>query len=551
MTDVPTLTSATAANFAVLNPVDASSNGTLSRANLQSTSVGVVSGKGSIAVSSGKWYWEVTCTGGDFSGVGSHIGIDSVTTPCTSAASARIGSTATSYSYNSWNGQKQNNNTSSAYGNTYTTNDVISIALDLTSGKIWWAKNGTWQSSGDPAAGTNAAFSSITSGLYTAACGDDTGGGIVLNYNFGQFPFAYTPPTGFVALNTYNLPDSTIVKGNTVMDATLWTGTNANLTITNAGTFKPDFIWVKARTAASHNLIDSVRGSHQVLLSDTTGAEQTSTGASGILSFNTNGFSLGTDTSTSGQTNANAVPFVGWQWQAGQGSSSSNTNGSITSTVSVNASAGFSIVIFTGNGLTSSGQTIGHGLGVTPAFIVTKKRSSGTTDFGWSTYHVSNGTANIWLNLTNAKNPGNWNTAPTSSVFSPPDLLYCNESGQTYVAYCWTPIAGYSAFGSYTGNGSADGPFVYTGFRPKFVMVKSTSNAENWITLDTARDSYNLATKTLYPNSSSAEETLYNHADMLSNGFKFRTTNSGTNGSGYSFIYMAYAENPLKNALAR
>jgi len=205
MTDVPTLTSATAANYAVWNPLDTSSNGTLSRANLQSTSVGVISGKASIAVSSGKWYWEITCTGGNFSGVGSHIGIDSVTSPCVSSAGTRLGNTTTSYSYNSWNGQKLNNSVSSAYGSTYTNGDVISIALDLDNGKIWWAKNGTFQASGDPAAGTNAAYSGIAAGLYTVAVGDDTGGGIVLDLNCGQRPFSYTPPSGFVALNTYNL----------------------------------------------------------------------------------------------------------------------------------------------------------------------------------------------------------------------------------------------------------------------------------------------------------------------------------------------------------
>jgi hypothetical protein len=205
MTDVPTLTSATAANYAVWNPLDTSSNGTLSRANLQSTSVGFISGKASIAVSAGKWYWEITCTGGNFSGVGSHIGLDSVTSPCSSAASVRLGNTATSYSYNSWNGSKLSNSVSTAYGSTYTNGDVISVALDLDSGKIWWAKNGTFQASGDPAAGTNAAYSSISAGLYTIAVGDDGGGGIVLDLNCGQQPFTYTPPSGFVALNTYNL----------------------------------------------------------------------------------------------------------------------------------------------------------------------------------------------------------------------------------------------------------------------------------------------------------------------------------------------------------
>ena len=554
MTDVPTLTSATAANFAVLNPIDASSNGTLSRANLQSTSVGVVSGKGSIAVSSGKWYWEVTCTGGDYSGVGSHIGIDSVTSPCTSAASARIGSTATSYSYNSWNGQKQNNNTSAAYGNTYTTNDVISIALDLDSGKIWWAKNGTWQASGDPSAGTNAAFSSITSGLYTAACGDDTGGGIVLNYNFGQRPFAYTPPTGFVALNTFNLPTSTIVKGNTVMDATTYTGNGGTQAVVNTSAFKPDLVWVKSRSSAdSHVLYDSIRGVGQLkaLSSDRTAAEGSVSDNSTygyVNALNSNGFTV--IAGSSGDfTNRSAYNYVGWQWQAGQGTTSSNTNGTITSTVSVNASAGFSVATFS-NATSGSSFTFGHGLGVAPALVIFKYRNT-TSD--WYVYHQSTGNTGLtFLNTTGAFSANSTylnNTSPSSSVVTI-GSSFITGTAYNFVAYCWTPIAGYSAFGSYTGNGSTDGPFVYTGFRPRFILYKASNNVTNWVMLDTARDPYNVAGNYLFPNSSSAEANTPIF-DIVSNGFKVRTAGGGTNGSGDNIVYMAFAENPFKNALAR
>jgi len=365
----------------------------------------------------------------------------------------------------------------------------------------------------------------------------------------GQRPFSYTPPSGYVALNTYNLPTSTILKGNTVMDATLWSGTSASNAITNAGAFKPDLVWIKSRsTVISHGLFDSVRGANKTLYSNLTAAEDTYTDT--LNSFNTNGFTLGSD-ATWGGVNVSGRTYVGWQWQAGQGSTSSNTNGSITSTVSVNASAGFSVATFSTSAVYTGG-TVGHGLGVAPAMYIVKNRN-GVANNNWITYHQSVGnTAALYLNGTNAATTSStfWNnTSPTSSVFSIGANLYISSD---MVAYCWTPIAGYSAFGSYTGNGSTDGPMIYTGFRPKFILWKRTDSTADWTIFDSARDTYNAAGPYLNPNTSGAETSDSTVLmDLLSNGFKIRGTWQGMNASGGTFIYAAFAENPFKNALAR
>jgi len=359
----------------------------------------------------------------------------------------------------------------------------------------------------------------------------------------GQRPFSYTPPTGFVALNTYNLPDSTIKKGNTVMDATLYTGTGSALTVTNASAFRPDLVWVKSRSNAYNNVLnDSVRGSTKLLISNGTDAEQTE--AQSITSFNSNGFSLG----TAGTWNQSGSTFVGWQWQAGQGSTSSNTSGTITSTVSVNATAGFSIVTYTGTGASA---TVGHGLGIAPKIIIYKSRSNAQN------WLVNIGSITetqgdyIYLNSINAK-ANNANVLnPTSSVFGLVTSPENNQSGITFVAYCWAEIAGFSKFTSYTGNGSTDGVFVYTGFRPKYVMVKRTNAARDWAVIDSVRATTNVVEPQLFPNDSAAEDTTVKPADLLSNGFKLRTVDGSWNASGGTYIVMAFSENPFKNANAR
>ena len=519
MTDVPTLTSATAANFAVLNPLFNASPSTAVLSNGNLTFIGNYYPVAStIGVSSGKYYFEATVNSSALS-----LGI--VPLGFTSN-SGQPGSTATSYSVQSTT--KYNNGSVTSYGSAWSTGNIIGIALDLDAGTLVAYVNNVSQ-------GT--AFSGIAGTYFFAMWNTTTSDSV----NFGQRPFSYTPPTGFVALCTFNLPTSTIVKGNTVMDATTYTGTGATLSVTNAGAFKPDLVWIKSRAQArSHRLQDSVRGVGNRLASDQTAAETVD--ASSLTSFDTGGFSLGTNINY----NTSAEAFVAWQWQAGQGSTSSNTNGTITSTVSVNASAGFSIVTYTGNG--SGGQNVGHGLGVTPSVVLIKNRS-GAAD--WIFYSKLTGSSTyLVLNTTAAASADT--VTQTSTVFSIGTASTVNGNGSTYVAYCWTPIAGFSAFGSYTGNGSTDGVFVYTGFRPKWLTVKRTDTAgTNWLLQDSVRGPYNLTENTLYPNLSDAESTGAGYFDLLSNGFKLRTSGTGLNASGGTYIYMCFAENPTKYALAR
>jgi len=520
MTDVPTLTSATAANFAVCNPLKSST--TLSQANLYSVEGGAGSRitTGSIGMTSGKYYWEVT--------IGSSGNMLGICNSFISTADGYLGATVNGWGYAS-DGTKYTNGSGSAYGATYTTGDVIGIAFDAAAGTLVFYKNNASQ-------GT--AFTGLTSGPYFAGSGNSTG--CSQYYNFGQRPFTYTPPSGFVALNTYNLPDSTIKQGNKVMDATLYTGNLVGQVITNAATFQPDLVWVKSRSAATDNkLTDSVRGATKALISNSSAAETTD--ITGVVSFNSNGFTLGTSTTY----NNLAATYVGWQWKA-NGAAVSNTSGTITSTVSVNASAGFSVVTYTGNGV--SGATVGHGLGVAPTFWIIKRRD-GPGD--WKA--LSTVTGSVLMGDLNTQNvwssPGSpMTTAPTSTVITLDSSGDRNGSGQTYVIYAWTPIAGYSSITYFNGNGSTDGPFVYTGFRPKFTLSKDIDGGSYWGMYDSVRSTYNVASARLNADLSDAEttEAVY---DYLSNGIKLRS--STLNQNNHKHILISFAENPFKNALAR
>jgi hypothetical protein len=553
MTDVPTNTNSTIANYCTLNPLPYYGGyNVISQGNLQFTSGNSnwMRGLATFAVSSGKWYWEVTVNN-------THAqmhGILTATTPSYYAgANNWVGYDATGYGYFSDDGSKWNNNASVAYGATYDTGDIIGIAFDADNGKLYFSKNGTFQASGDPAAGTNAAFTGLTSGPYVPAVSlATTSGANTCDTNFGQRPFSYTPPTGFLSLNTFNLSTPAILQGNRYMDATLWTGTGTALNVVNQALFQPDFVWVKNRSSGLYwnVLFDSVRGAGNQLSSNQTDAELASASnvAGKVSAFNSNGFALATGSSSILSVNATSNNYVGWQWQAGQGSSASNTSGSTTSTVSVNTTAGFSIVTYTGTG---SAATIGHGLGVAPKMIIVKGRNA---TIEWLVYHASLGaTQYITLNTTGAaaSAASAWNnTAPTSSVFSVLSAGSTNFSGRTYVAYCWAEITGFSKFGSYTGNASTDGPFVFTGFRPKFIMYKRTDATQSWILMDTSRSPYNVADKFLIANNSDSEYTG-TILDMLSNGFKVREAGTQTNANGGTYIFMAFAENPFKNANAR
>jgi len=335
------------------------------------------------------------------------------------------------------------------------------------------------------------------------------------------------------------------------MDATLYVGNNTTQVVVNQARFQPDFIWIKNRsTVVNHRLFDSVRGVTKALFSSSTAAETTESDS--LTAINSNGFTLGADNVGGGVNYSVGNSYVAWQWQAGQGSTSSNTSGSITTTTSVNTTAGFSIIRFTG---TQANATIGHGLGSVPKMVIVKTYGGGTR--GWRVYHASVGnTGYLILNDSAATTTDStaWNnTTPTSTVISLGANAETNNGGSLMIAYAWAEIAGFSAFGSYTGNGSTDGPFVYLGFRPEFVLQKCTSSAaRNWEIIDTSRDTFNDAYRRLFANLTNAEDTGVNPlVDYLSNGFKMRTSNSAVNGSGSTYIYMAFAENPFKNANAR
>jgi hypothetical protein len=324
----------------------------------------------------------------------------------------------------------------------------------------------------------------------------------------------------------------------------LYTGNGSTQSITGVG-FQPDWVWIKSRTdTRKHNLYDSVRGTNKRLVSNATSAEDEPDSNAGVNAFNSDGFTVGSETDVNGSSRN----FVSWNWLAG-GSASSNSDGSITSSVSASTTAGFSIVSYTGTG---SNATIGHGLNSSPKMVIVKDRDN--SSYAWHVYHVGVGaTKTIYLNLSNTPDTNSiyWNnTTPTSSVFSVGTSVTTNNSGDKFIAYCFADVKGYSKFGSYTGNGSTDGTFVYTGFKPAWVLVKRTDGTQDWFIIDNKRNTFNVSDTALLPNASDADYTSTNiyGKDMLSNGFKVRGSSSRQNGSGNNYIYMAFAESPFVNS---
>ena len=313
----------------------------------------------------------------------------------------------------------------------------------------------------------------------------------------------------------------------------LYTGDGTSSNAITGVNFQPDWLWIKQRnTTRSHQLMDAVRTASYRLQSDTTNAQS----SSALTSFDSDGFTV--DGSTLNGTNASGGTYVGWNWKA-NGAGVSNTDGSITSTVSASTTSGFSIVKW--NGQTG---TVGHGLGAKPAFIVVKCLDITNS---WVGTHQGLGTNMsdnyIILNSTGASGSTSWGGEPTSSVFSINSNVAENNNN---IAYCFAEKKGFSKFGSYVGNGSADGSFIYTGFKPAFVICKMTSAAgQNWELNDNKRNPFNEAKNTLRPNTSDAEDPTFNTCDLLSNGFKLKTSNDATNQNGQTYIFMAFAEEPL------
>jgi len=543
-------------NFATLNPlVKPYGTNTYSEGNLKTVSgSGWQASMSTISASSGKWYYETLCGGSN-----QHCYIIGTQTDLWFRGGQSPQDTTTgTIGYMGYDGKKRIDTVDTSYGATFGSGDIIAVALDLDAGTptVTFYKNNVSQGvitfTGNilnssifvPAFVTlgqttywNFGADSSFSGQKTAQGNQDSN---------GKGDFYYAPPSGFLALCTNNLPDPTIKNPGDHFNTVLYTGTGSGATnaITGVG-FAPDLIWLKDRSATTHHgLFDTIRGTGQRLVTHSTGAEDTQ--ASMLSAFGADGFT------TSDHHNTVSNNHVAWNWKAG-GAASANTDGTINSSVSANTTAGFSIVSYTGSG---SAGTVGHGLSQKPDMIILKERSGiaqwpvgveqGSMD--WTDY--------IALDKTN--NSGDypyWNdTAPTSSVFSLSSDGDVNESSATYIAYCFHSVEGYSKIGAFTGGGN-NGAFVYTGFKPAYLLVKSYSNAGNeWFIFDNKINPYNVRSimQYLQAQSNAAQVTAaeaYPSLDFLSNGIKFQYTQF--NPSAYGMLYIAFAESPFKTSNAR
>jgi len=549
-------------NFATLNPILSTAQ-TFAEGNLKTvTSDGESNGSSTIGMSRGKWYAEFVMT--DNVNTGSAVGITNADfyDPAKNMYEGANRGVGYYSGGNYLNDKTDGSNNVTGYGASWTNGDIMGVAYDADNSEITFYKNNVSQ-------GVYTLDAVIDTALFAVGEGE-AGNTSTFFANFGQDSsfagnkapqgntddngvgdFYYAPPSGYLALCTANLPDPVIDPNKDdvpedYFNTVLYTGNGTGQSITGVG-FQPDLVWLKSRSDVDHHYLqDAVRGVTKQLFSSKTDAETNFT--NGVTSFDSDGFTV----ATSNWSNENGQTRVAWNWLAGN-STSSNTDGSITSTVSVNQEAGFSVVGYTGTG---ANATVGHGLGAVPKMFVVKSRDD---NFSWGVYHIGLADASYWIKLQDTSGQAvlttAWNsTAPTSSVFSLGSSGSTNNSGADFIAYCFAEVEGYSKFGSYTGNGSADGPFVYCGFRPAFVMVKRTdASGDSWVMRDSARHPYNDDSNPyLFANSSNAEGNVSGRLiDYVSNGFKIRENLNFTNASGGTYIFMAFAEMPFKYSNAR
>lgn len=481
-----------------------------------------------MSVSLGKWYVEMKNIGAN--GVLGIINIDFGTT-----IAQYMGYDAYSWCFHQGNGYIYNNGSGSAYGNAYGINDIIGIALDMENGKAYFSINGVWQNSGDPVAQINPAIIGLTGNISISACGVGSANSTAY-LNYGQDPnfangysddndegtFAYTPPIDFLALCSNNLPSASVTPSDG-FDIVTRAGTGASANISSLG-FSPDLVVIKNRDQADNwNNVDSVRGATKELNWNNTITE--STDANGLTSFDSNGYSLGTGADGYNDSGEN---FVDYSWLE-------------------SSSYGMDIVSYTGN--STAGHTVAHNLGVVPEVMIVRCVTSG---HAWAVYHknldvTSPQNYNLELSASDARITSSftWNdTAPTSSVFTLGSGGDTNTNTETYIAYLFAGIEGFSKFGSYIGNGSDNGPFIELGFKPKMIMIKKYSGTALWMIVDSARNPYNEVNLTLLPNESYTESSI--HLDLLSNGFKLREYGSAVNDTSSQYIYLAWSESPFK-----
>jgi len=496
--------------------------------------------------STGKWYWEVYVLSNAGSTAYLRIGI------CNHASiGADLGGSSGTWCFLG-DGRIYSGGTATNYGTSVTTVDILNIALDIDAGKIWYGKNGTWMASGNPATGANPSQTFTANQLLSPAVAS---GGYSPAYklNFGQYKFANTAPTGFLPLCTSSLTNPTIgssnsTRANTYFKPITYLATGNQLDITTVG-FQPDLVWIKNRDGTNdfHNIMDALRGSSFRLYSNGTNAEE-STSAS-FSSFLSNGFRLPSTTNTNTNYPAN-TKYIAWNWKANASGTSvaSGSYGSglpsISATVSANDTSGFSIVTYTAGG----GGTVPHGLSSAPTVYIVFNRTTAGYNHTFKTT-VFDGSLDYAFLDTTAAFLDAGESVPTNQVWYPSTALNEGGAANNYVAYLFRPISGYSSFGKYTGNNSTDGPFIYLGFKPAFLLIKRNAAGSNWQILDNARNPYNTTTYRLLANTAGSDSAARN-IDFTSNGFKIREIDTDINAAS-TYFYMAFAETPFKYSTAR
>ena len=559
-----TTTSSASSNYATLNPININdmggttsvtfSDAGLTVANARNTYFGTA--LSTLSMTTGKYYCEGTVDSNDASTLLCGIlKIDPLESRW-NTDDEQIGYFQYGYGYRSNNGNKENNSSNSSYGNSYGDGDTIGIALDLDAKTISFYKNGTNQ---------GVAYSGIPAGQYAFgfSCSETNN---KWKANFGQKPFKYTPPQGYLPLNSATArPNKVVPRPDHYVGVTTYSGNGTDgrsVSDFNFGT-NPDFVWIKPRVSGGHVIQDTVRGAGNKVLSSAHNSAQGGETYGQIQSFDRNGFSVESGTTSDENINYSNRNYVAWCWRAGGNKNTFNVDGEgfasaaaaglsggdISPTAaSVGTKQGFSIITWDTASLSGT-KSIATGLTQAPEFVITKVTT--TTD-DWLTFHKDlSSTESLILNgtrakLANAAYAHTFNSDGTISglVVGDPNWWMSNE---TYIFYSWHSVPGLQKFGSYEGNANADGPFIELGFRAAVIIAKNADNADDWVIVDTTRSSYNPQDETLFPNSTNGEDTGSFYIDILSNGFKLRHSSGKWNSSGHTFIYAAWAEAPTSN----
>ena len=586
-------------NFATWNPLTIGTRSGLTNGNTTLSSISaadLAGGDATMGITTGKYYWEIyihdngsgyiwSGLSSGYEGGGFYSGYSDVNGMTPGAIRLRNNGTLDDSSAQDDPDRWGTITLTSTGVSSYTDGDVMMYALDYDNKKLWIGKNGTFFNSGNPAAGSNQQASwngdvpiiypniapyypgspnnggTVNFGQDSSFAGNKTSGSAAATDGNGYGDFYYTPPTDYLAVCSANVPTSDDIDPAQTDDniptknfgVVTWTGNSSTNNITGLG-FQPDLVWTKGRSTTYDNrLWDSSRGVQKYLIANSNAAEATL--STGLTSFDSDGFTLG----SGGSQNNNGSTYVAWCWKFAGGTTATNNDGNTTTTVQANQAAGQSIVQWTGNATNST--TLGHGLTKKPNFVIVKRTENTQSWNTWGQFN-NNGSATgeygyLFLESTGAYANGSgalkywYPSGMTTTTIGIGGASGNNNNGEDMIIYCFHDVEGYSKFGSYAGNGNANGPFVYTGFRPRLLMIRNTEQSSNWGVYDSARQTFNANENYLRWNSNAAEGGGGGSAnafdvDFLSNGFKVRSTETDLNTSGKQFIYTAWGDVPFK-----